>query len=54
MVVGTVHSMKQICSKQPGHAVPLKLQDVPAFLNKYSYITLSPTVLKLEALIFAR
>jgi hypothetical protein len=26
MVVGTVHSMKQICSKQPGHAVHLKLE----------------------------
>jgi hypothetical protein len=25
MVVGTVHSMKQICSKQLGHAVHLKL-----------------------------
>jgi hypothetical protein len=26
MVVGTVHSTKQICSKQPGHAVQLKLE----------------------------
>jgi hypothetical protein len=27
MVVGTVHSTKQICSKQPGHAVHLKLEE---------------------------
>jgi hypothetical protein len=50
MVVGTVHSTKQICSKQPGHSVHLKLEAL-IFVRLYTISTLPDPTDKCASLV---